>query len=573
MSKISQSGFLRNAGGKWFLDTKFLLLSTPLIITLSVLSASASRLENFSSPSGFLIFYLAIFIANIFALAICTGWVLLFANTLFQNRESKPIPFFFVLTFSASVGALKGIATGFMIWVFQIEPDLELAISSRVWQTSILGIWLVPALALVAHRLERLQIQRDVLIAERVNFLVQESDQNGATISKDVLGSFATLAKTKLSQSAGTEGANLNKSYAQAIRNLVNDELRPLSHRIWLQENKRFSNFSLGDISRRAIFDFPSTSLLVSLAYMFTAFPTVARYTSLDQALGRVAVAALIIFAVLKLSSLWKPRRYWQAVIRFITTTLIATTLGFFSGEFVFGFIDGFRVIESVIATWLWIMQLTFLGSFLLDVQRNRKSLESELSVVYGLASIDKEARFSQARIQNRDIANFLHGQVQNKLLGIALNLEKAQPTQAELEQALKSVSEVLEGIDSELDLSNSGNLAEGVCKLKLQWQGFVEIESLVDPSADDLSVRDRVFILQVIEEAIANSVRHGLSKNIKVALAINAGRPTVEVSDDGIGPRDGLPGLGSNFFDSVSKGNWSLESLPAGGSKLTVTL
>jgi signal transduction histidine kinase len=253
--------------------------------------------------------------------------------------------------------------------------------------------------------------------------------------------------------------------------------------------------------------------------------------------------------------------------------TLIATMLAFYSVEFVFGFIDGFRVIESVTATWLWVVQLTFLGSFLLDVQRNRKSLESELSVVYGLASIDKDARFSQARIQNRDLANFLHGQVQNKLLGIALNLEKAQPTQAELEQALKSVSEVLEGFDSELDLSYSGNLAEGVSKLKLQWQGFVEIESLVDSSANDLSVRDRVFILQVIEEAIANSVRHGLSKNIRVALAINAGRPTVEVSDDGIGPRDGRPGLGSNFFDSVSKGSWSLEPLPAGGSKLTVTL
>jgi two-component sensor histidine kinase len=538
------------------------------------LSASALRADSFSSPSGLFVFYIELLIANFFSLGVCAVWVLLFAKTLFRDRDAKPIPFFFVLTFSASLGALKGIVTGFMIWVFQIEPDLGLAISSRVWQTAILGIWLVPALALVAHQLEKLQIQRGVLIAERVNFLVQGSEQNGSSNSKDVLSGFTELAKAKLSQSTDLMvGADQNKRFAQAIRNLVNEELRPLSHRIWLQENKRYSNFSLGDISRRAIFDFPSTSLLVALVYMFTAFPTVARYTSWDQALGRVVVAAVLIFAVLKLSSLWKPRRYWHATIWFIAVTLIATMLAFYSGEFVFGFVDGFRLIESLIATWLWVVQLTFLGSFLLDVQRNRKSLESELSVVYGLASIDKDARFSQARIQNRDLANFLHGQVQNKLLGIALNLEKAKPTQAELEQALKSVSEVFEGIDSELDLSNSGNLAEGVCKLKLQWQGFVEIESLVDPSADDLSVRDRVFILQVIEEAIANSVRHGLSKNINVALAINAGRPTVEVSDDGIGPRDGRPGLGSNFFDSVSKGNWSLESLPAGGSKLTVTL
>ena len=574
-SKVIQSNslaFIRTAGGKWFLDTRFLLAATPMIISLSMLSAGASRQSGFYSSTDALIYYLGILLANLVAVLVCASVVIFSAKSVFTKREVKPLPLWVVAAFSAGVGALKGVSTGTMIWVFQIEPDLVSAITSRYWQTAILGLWLLPALALVASRLEEMQIQRDALVAEKVKTLLRDSTNDTSSRVKELLREFADLANKKLSNRASvTEVTSQSSDYAKEIRSLVSEELRPLSHSIWTQENKKFYSFSMAATARRAIFEFSSARVLISLTYFLTSVPSVARFTTLNHAFFRCLVAGIVIYLIIRISEIYKAKKYPLAICWFLVITLLSTIAGFYSGEIVFGFLDGFRALESVLATWLWLIQVSFMCSFLIDVRKGRKNLESEFSTIYDMAAIDKAAKFAQARMQSRDLANFLHGHVQNKLLGIALSLEKSQPTAEELEGALKAVDEVFKSIEYEFEILNSGNISEGLSNQVRQWQGFVKIKSLIDSKVDGLPVRDRVFILQVIDEAVANSVRHGLSKNISIQANVLNGRTVIEVADDGLGPRDGKPGLGSSFFESVSSGNWSLEQQSSGGSKLTV--
>jgi two-component sensor histidine kinase len=572
MIESESRSVLESAGGKWFLNTRFLLLATPLIVSLSLLSAGASRQNDFLSGNDFLRFYLELFVANLIAIGCCAAFVMVFARTLFAKRETKHLPLWVVLSFSAAVGALKGVSTGIMMWVFQIENDLLLSIASRFWQTAILGLWLLPALALLAHRLEQLQIQRDVLVAERVSFLLQSTNSSALTKAKDALREFSEFARNKLAkETLADDSPDGSKNYAAAIRKLVADDLRPLSHRIWGQENRKYSNFSIAETSRRALSKFSAGSTLVAVAYVITSIPSVARYMSVDQAFFRSLVAGLTIYLVLRMAAVFKPTNFLFASVWFLLVTLLASAIGFYSGDFLFGQTEGYRIMESILATWIWVAQLAFVSSFLLDLRRGQKSLSSEVAASFGTASIDKAARFSQARLQNRDFANFLHGQVQNKLLGIALSLERGHSPAEELEEALRSVDEVLMSVESEFESLNSGNLTEGMNRQRLQWQGFVDIRSSVDAAAEGLPIRDRILTLQVIDEAIANAVRHGLSKSIQIELSVQDGRPCIEVTDDGIGPRNGKSGLGSAFFESLSAGNWSLDQLPNGGSKLTV--
>jgi hypothetical protein len=44
-----------------------------------------------------------------------------------------------------------------------------------------------------------------------------------------------------------------------------------------------------------------------------------------------------------------------------------------------------------------------------------------------------------------------------------------------------------------------------------------------------------------------------------------------VRVVDDGVGPRDGAPGLGSAYFAAASGGEWSLAAGEEGGSVLVL--
>jgi signal transduction histidine kinase len=215
---------------------------------------------------------------------------------------------------------------------------------------------------------------------------------------------------------------------------------------------------------------------------------------------------------------------------------------------------------------------LTFISAFLFGVRKGSSEIKQEFADLYGSETIDRAVRLSQARIQNRDFANYLHGQVQNKLLAVALGLEKGEATKEELEQALALVENILKTLDSGFQTLNSGDLESELAKLSNQWFGFVRITWNLDSHLKNLETRKRILLIQLIDEATSNAIRHGLAKNVFVlAKVLSDQKINLEVIDDGIGPRAGKAGLGSTFFNSVSKGNWDLVQESTGGTKLTL--
>lgn len=573
MSQSKEAPFLAAAGGKWFLDTKFLLLTIPLVITTSILTTSSQYIFDNQVSADSWSTYAQLLIANIFAILICVVWIKIFSATVFRNRAAKPIPLFWVIAFSASVGAIKGIATGLGTWILGLDPNLLLTITNRVWQTTLLGAWLIPAMALVAARLSVLQEQRDSLVAERVSSALLDSGLAKTLDNKIALRSFATLAKDELAK-IPEKGNNEqpNAEYAKVIRRLVTDQLRPLSHRIWDQENRRISSFSFSEVSRNAILNFSNARLVVALIYTVTAFPSILRFVPAGEALLRSALAGATIYLGFLLSGLLRPKRYSLAVAWFFLVNFAISYSSFYFGEVVFGIVENFNPFETILAVWLWLAQLTFISAFLTGIRKSGAEINQEFNELYGSSTIDKAVRQSQARIQNRDFANFLHGQVQNKLLSVALGLEKSEASKEHLEQSLALVEEILKTLESELDESKTISLQTQSQKLNEQWLGFVEIKWALPTKIETLDDRSKSLLMQVIEEGLSNSVRHGMAKHVEVRVQVKAeSRLQVVVTDDGIGPRNGKPGLGSTFFKSVSKGNWTLEHLENGGAKLTV--
>lgn len=574
MSTTKEESFLAAAaGGKFFLDTRYLLLTTPLVITTSLLTTSAGHFSQTEPPLNTLGLLSAIFLANIFALSICAIWVLVFSKTIFRNRARNPVPLFWVIIFSASVGALKGAMTGLGCWLLQIESDLAATISDRVGQTTLLGAWLIPAITLVAHRLSILQAQREALVAERVSNTLIESGAAQTRDNQASLRAFAAMAKKELSSISTPVSTDEQTShYAQAIRRLVTDQLRPLSHRIWEQENKRISSFSIAEIARQSIFGFSKARSVVALVYVVTAFPSIMRFVGLGEAVLRSILAGAVIYVGFWAMSAFTPKKYWVATSWFVLAILGVSYLSFVTGELAFGYVTEFDAFETVMAVWLWLTQLTFISAFLSGVRKSGFEIKQQFADLYGSGSIDRAVRLNQARIQNRDFANYLHGQVQNKLLSVALGLEKGKATKEELEQALAVVENILKTLDSNFQTMNSGDIDAEVAKLNDQWLGFIKIRWNLDTGVKNLETRKRILLMQLVDEAISNAVRHGLAKKVLVNAAVAADEEvTLEVIDDGIGPRDGKAGLGSTFFKSVSKGNWKLEQGPNGGSKLNL--
>lgn len=573
MFQNKTESLLSAAGGKYFLDTRFLLLTTPLVITTSLLTTGSNYFYQANQILENVSLFGLIFLANVFALLVCAFWILLFSRTAFRNRAIKPIPLFWVVLFGASVGALKGTMTGLGCWLLQIESDLGSTIVDRVGQTSLLGAWLIPAISLVAHRLSVLQAQRDSLVAERVSNTLIESGIAQTRDNQASLRAFADMAKYELSSiGRSTNGEDSANQYARAIRRLVAEQLRPLSHRIWEQENKRISSFSLSEIARQAIFSFTQARTVVAVVYAITAFPSIIKSVGISEGILRSILAGTVIQVGFWLMSEFRPKKYWVATCWFLLANLAVSFLTFVTGEIVFGYVSAFDEFQTVLAVWLWLTQLTFISAFLFGVRKGSSEIKQEFADLYGSETIDRAVRLSQARIQNRDFANYLHGQVQNKLLAVALGLEKGEATKEELEQALALVENILKTLDSGFQTLNSGDLESELAKLSNQWLGFVRITWNLDSHLKNLETRKRILLIQLIDEATSNAIRHGLAKNVFVlAKVLSDQKINLEVIDDGIGPRAGKAGLGSTFFNSVSKGNWDLVQESTGGTKLTL--
>lgn len=573
MFQNKTESLLSAAGGKYFLDTRFLLLTTPLVITTSLLTTGSNYFYQANQILENVSLFGLIFLANVFALLVCAFWILLFSRTAFRNRAIKPIPLFWVVLFGASVGALKGTMTGLGCWLLQIESDLGSTIVDRVGQTSLLGAWLIPAISLVAHRLSVLQAQRDSLVAERVSNTLIESGIAQTRDNQASLRAFADMAKYELSSiGRSTNGEDSANQYARAIRRLVAEQLRPLSHRIWEQENKRISSFSLSEVARQAIFSFTQARTVVAVVYAITAFPSIIKSVGISEGILRSILAGTVIQVGFWLMSEFRPKKYWVATCWFLLANLAVSFLTFVTGEIVFGYVSAFDEFQTVLAVWLWLTQLTFISAFLFGVRKGSSEIKQEFADLYGSETIDRAVRLSQARIQNRDFANYLHGQVQNKLLAVALGLEKGEATKEELEQALALVENILKTLDSGFQTLNSGDLESELAKLSNQWLGFVRITWNLDSHLKNLETRKRILLIQLIDEATSNAIRHGLAKNVFVlAKVLSDQKINLEVIDDGIGPRAGKAGLGSTFFNSVSKGNWDLVQESTGGTKLTL--
>ena len=107
---------------------------------------------------------------------------------------------------------------------------------------------------------------------------------------------------------------------------------------------------------------------------------------------------------------------------------------------------------------------------------------------------------------------------------------------------------------------------------LAAAWDGLVSIRVHLN-LRESLSPSTTRAAEDVIIEGINNAVRHADAQNITISVE---GVPTdieITITDDGHSAAPSLPGLGSQLFDSIAAGEWSLTPQAGGGSVLSVRM
>jgi len=172
-----------------------------------------------------------------------------------------------------------------------------------------------------------------------------------------------------------------------------------------------------------------------------------------------------------------------------------------------------------------------------------------------------------------RNVMHHLHGTVQNRVLALRLS---AGSQSAKSHRALeKAISEIIAQAKADFQSSQERPFQDRVESLIAEWKPIANVT--VNSQLRDMSDLREAVLFMVIQEAVTNSIRHGLARSVTVSLDAHESdrRVLLDVVDDGTGPARKVRklGVGLGFLAALSEGAWSLGTRPGGGSRLTALL
>ena len=577
-SKINWNTLTRDIGGKYFLDRRSLLLMVPFLIVISVLSNSTAVSDPSLLASSAIYRYLGLIVANIASIAVCWVYLEIVDRTLFRNKELEPIKAHWVLLFGASLGFLKGYTTGFFSWLVGSELDLTIAISNRVLQTTVLGIWTVPLVAVVTATFIRFQTERQLLISEKLEqSLISRNPLVTSGESSEELKLYLSQAKAEVSALRNVNKTEIsNRLISKKLRDLVETGLRPISHKIWLESSKFPRSLKLSQLARLAVKKKPFPLGLILLGLAIGLIPINLSAFTLGDALLRTSVMLAVTAIILMIASRL-PRQSTIGIWgTFVASTIVSTGASLAAAIAVVGYPFTLDDIPTWTALFLWQLQLSLFASVVSEVMTTRAEIREELIESLGQEQLDSDVRGALGRIKSRELAQYIHGNIQNKLLSFALKFDQDNLSTEDVSRLLDEVESLFSRAIGEYQVVDTTNLDEQLADLIQRWQGFVNIDQKIDLSNSDLSKEDVKSVVQVVSEGISNAVRHGLARNLKVQIEKDESENKqilISVEDDGLGPRSGRAGLGTELFNAAAGANWELVAGKFGGAVLRVRL
>lgn len=539
-----------DCGGSRFLDLGGLFMVAPLALVTSVLSSAPADLDGLWRWT----------VVNLGALAVT---VLPVAAARMSVAHAKHLPVHFGVTVlvGAVIGAVKGIATSALASSLGLVGSVGSDMVGRTLNTAIIGAVVVPALAAVMAAHDRWQTERDLLMVELVRRALDTHDISEAPYRRR-LHDVVTHAQLRLDT---LEPA----AVAHELRHLVDHELRPLSNEV-LAAAAAPPPLSRGwHLVRVAMTEEPWPIVTVASLFAAATWLLLGRHvgvvdaTTMTLALGTGTAVVLLVGSMLR-------RRWPSSSPVVVLGTLVVVAVGQRPlGDVIMGPVDSLDHVGVSIITALWLAQLIVVSTVINVTRRERDAIRDQLLKLLGPRGIGDAIGHGVRAIDGREFAFFVHGQLQNQLIAEARRLELGDATPTD------TVERVRELFDEATTPPPGTSLAARLDEVTQRWHGLVDVDISRTRDIADLSpdMVDRV--VHVVVEAVTNAVRHAAATRVQVDIACHhTGAVTVEVTDDGFGPRRGKPGTGSRYLDVVAPGSWTLTAAPSpGGSRLSATL
>lgn len=574
--KANWSEVARLIGGRHLLDRTSLLILSPYLVLTSVIAVLIQGLDDSQVETQLSQFpWLAIVSANVLSLLVCWFALELLNKTVLRHRETRPIPVPLALLTGFGLGALKGFTTGVFGFWLEVFSTFEAAVGGRWIQTGILGVCLIPILSLSVAKIEQLNQKREVLIADHVSALLSGNLAPTESLRRQVNELKANSLKIldDLQDSLPESGPTAAKRFEVAIDNLLSNHVRPLSHTIWQNRQARMPKLNLptlisSGILGRSLNPLVSTALLFIILFM-SHLVFVGALESFQRSLTISMTTALVTrgYGFIKVrSSAIYISGYFVAVIG-------SVALGISLADALFGFVQNGSFLLAWFATSILSIQTILMATVGSQMISQERDIDSELGSLLRENQIEDRARSAYSNLMNRDYAQFLHSDVQNQLLISALAAKRGSFTTADLDVEIQRLRQLFEGLEQERPIPDNSSFLEVAQTLRQRWDGFIDLETSLSPDLERETCYRSWALVEVLNEAVSNAIRHGMASRVMVQIANLSGVIVLTISDNGLGVTKGRPGLGSRIIQEITNGNWELENGDNGGAVLKLRI
>ena len=551
--------YWREIDGKYLINYRITALAIPFM----VLSAPLQEIKPNAKGT-----FLEWTVVSSIAVAVVAFLYFLSDITVFRNRNQKKYPIAVAIGFGAFLGLIKGFLTSYAaLEMSLLENNNFEHIYARSLSGLFVGAMTVPLVAFLLAAIGDYAHERRKLIDD---YLILEDQIRGDTEALSELKSqFSTKVDENLTKSLLKAHQQIKseqklegqwQKIADTLRSAAEETIRPLSHAMWNIRQKEMQ-LTPSEFLRFAIQNIQIRPVAVIPIYLATTLMAV-------QNDGDIWKSVRIL--LLKVIMVWVLMEVGQILLELIgdklkyalSYLLILLGITYFElNELIYEALS-FRTSSVDIVESLWLIILIFITGIADSALRTQIY---QIKTLKGLIAKKRIELISNSRELDRigrEMARYLHGTIQSKLMAAAMAVEIAgrkndkDQLNLEIEKALNTLQmPTQEYFDARI-----AHLNEGLDDLSQKWDGIIKLTYKI-PDKDLFSDAETNTIIDIANEAILNSYRHGQATSVSFQIKRMANNAIqIKVADNGNGVQSMKPGLGSQYFNSLTR-NWSLDN------------
>jgi signal transduction histidine kinase len=314
------------------------------------------------------------------------------------------------------------------------------------------------------------------------------------------------------------------KRICDEIRFQIQNVLRPLSHRLWIDSFGEIRIGSPKEILKDAIIDLRFSKSFILGYQFFVGIFGIGIVLGFFNGIVKSLIATTVSLTLFAIFDRYRLNREVQTLKSSILLLLLVATVPGFTSELISYLID---------------LPFDFLASAIIG-----PGLPAILVVaaVYGLITRDKDFALSAARsirlsesnnfgidshsIESRELSEYLHNTLQSELLRISKHLELSNDSQ-ETARHIEQVNRALSRSRSEVAVFRTQGIERltSICK---SWEGIADISLEID-QIEGIDPSKLASAASIVEEMISNSIRYAEASVIFIQFQ---GRiPFIEIS------------------------------------------